>query len=225
VSVVSGVIFDVDGVLVDSYVAHFESWKQLGERHGFGQTEEQFARTFGRTSHEILADLGLGLTNDEMTRLSDEKEAIFRAIISTGFPVMPGAVPLIDSLAEDGFRLAVGSSGPPENVALTLAELGRGSLFRAAVTGADVTRGKPDPEVFLRAAERLELPPESCAVIEDAAPGISAAKRAGMAAIGLVSRGRTSQELAAADHVVHHLAELTPSSIRSLITHISARAD
>lgn len=221
----NAVIFDVDGVLADSYSAHFESWKQLGDRHGFAWTETQFAETFGRTSHEILADLALGLTDDEIARLSDEKESLYRAIISTHFPVMPGALPLIDSLAEDGFRLAVGSSGPPENVALTLSRLGRGSLFQAAVTGADVSRGKPDPEVFLRAAERLELPPASCAVIEDAAPGVSAARRAGMVAIGLVSRGRTTEELAAADQIVHHLSELTPAGIRRLIARNGARSD
>ena len=91
------------------------------------------------------------------------------------------------------------------------------SLFGAVVTGSDVTRGKPDPQVFLLAAGRLGIPPARCAVVEDAPPGIAAAKAAGMTAVGLASTGRTRQSLAAADLVVDALAELTPERIRDLI--------
>ena len=95
--------------------------------------------------------------------------------------------------------------------------LGCAETFAATVTGADVTRGKPDPQVFLTAAERLGLPPQRCVVVEDAQPGVAAAKAAGMAAVGLVSTGRRRAELAAADLVVDALAELSPASLRRLL--------
>jgi HAD superfamily hydrolase (TIGR01509 family) len=125
-------------------------------------------------------------------------------------------VELIDALAAAGFQLAVGSSGPPENVALTLEKLGRADRFAAAVTGADVTRGKPDPQVFLLAAERLDAPPERCAVIEDAAAGIEAANRAGMTSIAVLGT-TTREKLVHAKLTVESLHELSPQRIADLV--------
>ena len=215
-----GCIFDMDGVLIDSYRAHFESWRMIAAEEGLNITEPQFAKTFGRTSREIIAALWGERTCDEaeIRELDRRKEAAFRELIREDFPIMPGAVELLDQLHADGFLLAIRSSGPPENVALTLERLGRRSLFSAVVTGMDVTRGKPDPQVFLLAAERLGLPPERCAVVEDAPAGIEAAHAAGAKAVGLASTGRTHQDLAAADLVVDHLHELSPALLRTLIS-------
>jgi beta-phosphoglucomutase-like phosphatase (HAD superfamily) len=124
---------------------------------------------------------------------------------------------LIDALVADGFRLAVASSGPPKNVQFVMERLGRRSCFGAEVSGADVVRGKPDPQVFLVAAEQLGVAPRQCAVVEDAAAGIAAANAARMLSIGLVSRGRTRKELQVADHVIDRLNELSPESIRQWI--------
>jgi beta-phosphoglucomutase len=129
---------------------------------------------------------------------------------------MDGAIELIDALIADGFQLAVGSSGPPENVALVLEKLGRASKFSAVVTGNDVSRGKPDPQVFQLAAEKLNVPAASCAVVEDAVHGVEAARRAGMASIGLTGTVN-AEALSGADLVVNSVRELTPSRIRELI--------
>jgi beta-phosphoglucomutase len=211
------VLFDIDGVLVDSYGAHWRSWQSLGARYGFTRTEHEFAQTFGRTSREILAELGLGLSAQQVTELSAEKESLYRDLIREHLPIMPGALELIDALTAAGYRLAVASSGPPKNVEFVMEKLGRRSSFGAEVSGADVVRGKPDPQVFLVAAERLGVAPRRCAVVEDAAAGIAAANAAGMTSIGLVSQGRTRDELQAADMVVHRLAELSPETIRKRI--------
>jgi beta-phosphoglucomutase len=215
-----GVIFDMDGVLVDSYQAHFESWRQLGRQIGFEMTERQFVATFGRTSREIIADFWphLATSDAAITALDARKEALFREILADDFPEMEGAVELIDALAAAEVPLAIGSSGPPENVALVLEKLGRRDKFRGVVTGMDVTRGKPDPQVFLLAAERLGLPPARCVVVEDAPAGVSAAKAAGARCIGLASMGRDPQVLAQADRVVRSLQELAPSDFSTLIT-------
>lgn len=211
------VIFDMDGVLVDSYHAHFESWKQLYGEVGVEYTEETFNADFGRTARELLLKtLGNGLTEERLKELDEHKEGLYRDILRQAFPAMDGASELLSALAAAGFRLAIGSSGPPENVALTVERLAGAEQFNATVTGADVTRGKPDPQVFLIAAERLGVPPANCAVVEDAVHGITAAKRAGMTAIALTGTLQRA-ELSAADAVVDSLRQLSVERIRALI--------
>lgn len=213
------VLFDVDGVLVDSFQAHFQSWLILAQENGFSFTREDFTSTFGRTSRDIIAALwpGDNLDSEQIRALDDRKEALFRGLIADDFPAMDGAVELIDALLDAGYLLAVGSSGPPENISLVLERLGREKAFAAVVTGMDVTAGKPDPQVYLLAAERLNIKPARCAVVEDAPAGIAAARAATMASIGLASTGRTVQELGEADLVVRSLGELTPQVIGALI--------
>ncbi len=132
---------------------------------------------------------------------------------------MDGARELIRALHDSGFRLAVGSSGPPENVDLVLEHLGARGLFDAVVNGRDVTCGKPDPQVFLIAARRLGSMPRRCVVIEDAPAGIEAATRAGMASVALLSTGRTREDFGgvAPALVVRSLRDLTPDMLRALV--------
>ena len=130
---------------------------------------------------------------------------------------MPGAEGLLQSLFDAGIALAVGSSGPPENVDLTLDRLRKRPLFAATVHGMDVTRGKPDPQVFLLVAQRLGIPPQHCVVVEDAPLGIAAAKAGGMASVGLASTGRSRSLLAAADLTVDRLSELSSLDFRRLM--------
>jgi beta-phosphoglucomutase len=212
----TAVIFDVDGVLIDSYEAHFQSWLQMFGEQGASFTEEQFRKTFGRTSRDIIAALHGGeLTVEEMDAWDDRKEALYRDIIRKEFPANDGAGELLDSLHAAGFKLGVGSSGPPENILLTLECLGRASLFDAVATRKDVTRGKPDPQVFQIAGERLAVSPEQCVVVEDAPAGIEAANRAGMASVALTGTA-TRTELSHARLVVDSLRELTPEVLRRL---------
>ncbi len=212
----AGVIFDVDGVLVDSYVPHLESWQRLASEIGADIAESQFAATFGRTSRDIISELFDITEADAVQKLDARKESLYREIIRPAVPAMPGAVSLVASLHAAGFRLAVGSSGPPENVALVCEAMGLDAYLSASITGADVTRGKPDPQVFLLAAEGLGLPAARCVVIEDAPAGIEAARAAGMPCIALSSTHERSG-LAAADKIVGNLSELGPADIRSLL--------
>jgi len=181
-------------------------------------TEPQFVATFGWTSREIIRHFWpkLASTSAEVARIDQRKEALYRELISARFPPMDGAVELIDALAAEGFRLAVGSSGPRENVELTLEKLGRRAKFQAAISGSDVTRGKPDPQIFQLAAERLSLPPKRCLVIEDATAGVAAAKAAGAKCLGLASG--PPRDLSAADLVVHSLREVNAELVRQLLS-------
>ncbi len=212
-------IFDMDGVLIDSYAAHFRSWREVAATEGIDFNETMFAHSFGRTSREIIDYVwGSGrLSDDEIAALDMRKEAAFRDLVEGDFPVMPGIRDVLTALSQSGFRLAVGSSGPPENIALALGKIDRGELFDAIVTGADVSRGKPDPQVFLLAAERLGVAPSRCAVIEDAPAGVAAANAAGMASVGFVSTGRSWSELGAARAIVGSAEQIAPPMLCELI--------
>lgn len=217
-----GAIFDLDGTLVDSYDAHLDAWRLVARELGHELAVEQFQRQFGRTNEPIIAEIcewaGRAVPDAAgVAAIAERKESLYRARIAAAFPVMPGGPALLQSLDAAGWRLAVGSSGPPENVRVAVAGLGAESLFRHCVTGADVSRGKPDPEVFLLAAERLGVPPRRTIVVEDAPAGIEAARRAGMACVGLASKGRAREELAGADLVVDALAALSPERLEALL--------
>ncbi len=211
------VIFDVDGVLTDSYAPHFLSWQRMFGELDRSFTEDQFRATFGRTNRDIFGELYEGsLAEEQLRAWGDRKEVLYREIIAEKFTAMPGAVELIDALVDEGIKVGVGSSGPPENIRVTLEKLERAHRVGAVVTAVDVTRGKPDPQVFLIAAERLGVPPARCAVVEDAVQGVEAASRAGMTSIGLTST-TTREKLSHATLVVDRLEELSPARIRSLI--------
>jgi beta-phosphoglucomutase len=217
-----GVIFDMDGVLVDSYKTHFESWRALAEERALRMVgEEEFASFFGRTNRDIIPEIwGTDLSAGTISELDARKEVLYRALLERDFPAMDGARELIDDLRDAGFLLAVGSSGPPENIEQTLRGLGRASAFSAVVTKEDVKRGKPDPQVFLLAAERMGLEPSRCAVVEDAPVGVSAALSGGMTAIGLIGTAR-ADELGRGHLVVESLRELTPDRIADLIQSVT----
>ena len=216
------VIFDLDGTLIDSYTAHFQAWTALAADLGHTLQEAEFQKQFGRKNEPILEELHgwLGLPSPDeatMATLATTKEERFRSIIGPSFPEMEGASQLIGSLRDAGWRLAVGSSAPRENIDFCLAKFQAvGVKFDAVACGSDVKHGKPAPDVFLLAAERLGVPADQCIVVEDAAPGVEAANRAGMTSVGLCSMGRTREELAAADLVVGTLHELNPDSLDAL---------
>jgi beta-phosphoglucomutase len=213
-----GVIFDMDGVLVDSYGAHLHSWQDAAERFGVHMSEGDFAHSFGRTSREIIRALWPGKFDDEqVARFDAIKEQRYREILERDFPEMPGASELIADLHDAGFRLAIGSSGPPPNVELVKRKIRNGKLIKATVTGTEVKHGKPHPDVFLTAATKISVEPKNCAVIEDAPVGIEAAKRAGMIAIGLVGTAKGQALEARADLVVDSLNAINALRVGQLI--------
>ncbi|MFY9251926.1 MAG: HAD family phosphatase [Fuerstiella sp.] len=205
-----GVIFDVDGVLVDSYEAHFQTWRSCARLHGRDCTEAEFAKAFGRTSREVMRETwDANLTDQEIAVFEDQKEAMYREFIAKNFPEMPGATSLVKTLAAAGIPMAIGSSGPPLNVQAVVKHLNASDTIRTVITGADVKVGKPNPEVFLLGAKGMGMAPERCIVLEDAPPGIEAALAAGMKCLGVVSRGRTQPELHKAHAHVTDLTEVT----------------
>ncbi len=212
-----GVIFDMDGVLVDSADAHLRSFQQLARENGGEVTEAQFAKAFGRQNRDIIPIL-IGETDEAAVNLlADRKEAIYRDLVRDHMPVVDGAVSLIESLYGRGAKLAVGSSGPLPNIELVLHALGVREKMDAIVSGDDVTRGKPHPDVFIQSCQRLGLPPNRCIVIEDAPAGIQAAKAAGTYAVAIMIHNAKG-DFPEADLVVHRLDDLTVDVLLSLIS-------
>jgi beta-phosphoglucomutase len=212
-----GVIFDVDGVLLDSYQMHFECWLALAAEDGILITESDFRSLFGRRGQEIARQVwGPEVTEQQVVSIHRRKQALYRESLQRNLPAMDGAVQLIDGLVEAGLVLAVGSSAPSANVEMTLEGLGRKQVFSAIVTGSDVTQGKPDPRVFLLAAQRMGLEPSHCAVIEDAPAGIAAAVTGGMTAIALLGTA-PADRFPQAHLVIDSLHQLSPKRITDLI--------
>jgi len=219
------VIFDMDGVLIDSYRAHFLSWKQIAQSLGHDMGEDEFAATFGQTNRDILRHLYPSLSPESCAALGEKKEETFREIIKKDFPAMDGASELLTELHKAGAILAVGSSAPPENIRTVLDHL-PGSEYVAAVTnGSEITRGKPDPEVFLKTCEKIGLPSSRCIVVEDAPVGVSAARAAGCAVIAITGTA-TKEQLNEADLVVTSLRQLSLRAfiglLESIAEHVTA---
>ncbi len=211
------VLFDMDGVLVDSYEPHWTSWQTTCAARGFDIDRDLFARLFGRTFRAFAeAITGRDLPEAELNAWYAEKEAVYRDSIQRDFPAMPGAPELIRALDDAGWMLAIGSSGPRENVDLVRRRLPEGHRFREAVSGDDLAHSKPHPEVFQKAAARLGLPAERCVVIEDSVHGLQAARAAGARAVGLTGTTDRDALTEEADLVVDTLSDLTPARLSAL---------
>ncbi len=215
-----GVIFDMDGVLVDSGAAHHESWRRLAAQYGIEISAQRFQESFGRPSRDIIRLIwGPQVSDADIARYDAEKETVYRGLISGRVPLMPGCRELLARLHAAGLWLAVATSGPPENLDLVIDECGLRRFFRALVHGFDVRCGKPAPDCFLLAAQRLQLPAERCLVVEDAPVGIQAALAAGMRTVALVgTHGAAALRAAGAARIVDQLTEITPELVTDLLS-------
>lgn len=213
-----GAIFDWDGVLIDSSRHHEESWERLAREAGYRLPAGHFLKGFGMKNEAIIPAI-LDWTSDpaEIARLSLRKEELYRDIIrERGISPLPGAREFLERLAAAGIPMVIGSSTHRLNIETSLELLGLRGMMRALVTAEDVSRGKPDPEVFLKAAAALGKPPSDCVVFEDAPVGIEAALAGGMAAVG-VSTTHPAAGLSRARLVVARLDELDAERLEALV--------
>jgi HAD superfamily hydrolase (TIGR01509 family) len=195
------VLWDLDGVLVDSTQYHYEAFRQLVGEFGRDLAEAEFAPLFGLPNNTILTRLLGELPPHRVQALAARKEHLFRQRIGGRVRALPGAEGLVRRLSTSRIHQAIVSSAPQANVQLVLRSLGFEEAFSVIVGEEDVVRGKPDPEGFLTAAARLEVQPARCVVLEDAPAGLTAAKAAGMRCVG-VATTRAAEKLAHADVVV-----------------------
>lgn len=210
------VIFDWDGVIVDSSAHHERSWEILAARRGLDLPVDHFKRGFGKKNNVIIPDLGWADAPGDVEALAREKEEIYRNLIRQhGIEPLPGVRPLLSALAAEGIPAAIGSSTERANLDLPLDMMGLREFFRVIVSGEEVEHGKPDPSIFLLAAQRLGIPPANCLVIEDAHVGIEAARRAGIPVLAVATTHPTS-ELTAADAAVDSLDNIHPADLAKI---------
>jgi len=205
-----GAIFDWDGVIIDSSRHHEKSWELLAQEEGLPLPPDSFRLGFGRKNQIIIPEIYRWSTDPaEIERLGNRKEEIYRELMAQDeLEPLPGVREWLEKLALAGVPRAVGSSTPRANLDVSMSRLGLADLFNTIVAAEDVTLGKPNPEVFLKAAARIQRRPECCVVFEDAHAGIAAAHAGGMRAIGIATT-HPVEELGAADLAVRSLGELS----------------
>lgn len=215
------VIWDVDGTLVDTAEHHFLAWQRFAADAGLPFTRADFAATFGWRNPEIVRKLfDPAASNEKCADIGLRKETLYRAMVREhGTALLPGVETLLKAFADQGWPQAVGSSAPRENLDLLLTITNTRPYFAAVVSGEDVTRGKPDPEVFLTAAAKLGADPRRCVVFEDAVAGVEAARAAGMRCVAVTFVGHHPTDklrAAGAELVVGSLDEVTAERVEGL---------
>jgi beta-phosphoglucomutase family hydrolase len=210
-------IFDMDGTIVDNMAYHTASWVEFFRRRGRDIDEHEFfLRTAGRQGHEIMREyIRADLSDAECTALNAEKEEVYRELYQPHRKTVAGFDALVTEAKSAGIVLAVATSAPIENIVFTLDGLDIRRYFDAVVGAADVKRGKPEPDVFLKAAEACGTAPENCVVFEDAPLGVEAARRAGMPAVALTTT-LPAEAFEGFDNLLATAADLTGIALDAL---------
>ncbi len=209
------VIWDLDGVIIDSAEAHRQAWQRLAQEEGIQLSDADFWATFGKRNDDIIPVIWGPQPLERVQALANRKEAYFRELIRKTAAPLPGSIELLRGLHEAGFLQALASSAPIENIQLISEVLGLRQYLTALVSGETVARGKPAPDIFLKAAKELGIDPGQCLVIEDAVAGVQAAHAAGMRRIA-VAGNRDIPGLREAELMVKSLTEVDVARVRSL---------
>lgn len=210
------VIWDLDGVILDSADEHRRAWHRLAEDEGIVFTDADFWATFGKRNNDIIPHYWNVTSAKHLQELADRKETYFREFVRETAAFLPGAEELMRGLHEAGFAQALASSTPVVNIKLISELLGLERYLEAFVSGETVERGKPAPDIFLRAAQELRVPANMSVVMEDAIAGVQAAHAAGMRCIAVAGE-RDLPGLRAADLMVKDLTEVDVERVRALI--------
>jgi beta-phosphoglucomutase family hydrolase len=214
-------IFDMDGTLADTMPHHQLAWNALIARLGLATDREAFHQwSSGLVNKEIIPRLlGRAVSAQELHDISEQKEAHYRELFRPQLRTIDGVMPFLQRARAAGFLQAVGSAAPPSNIDFVLDGLDLRQFFKTVVSGADVQRGKPDPEIFLQVAERLGVSPANCVVFEDSPAGVEAARRAGMSCVVVTTMQSHAQIAAlgeATAHVSHIIANFNDVALDSL---------
>lgn len=219
-----GVVFDLDGVLIDSHNQHERSWFQLAEEIGKSLTKEQFKESFGMRNVMCIPHVFSWTSpedHEQIRLLGDRKEELYRELLrADGIEPLPGVVALLQSLTGAGVSFSLGSSTSRKNIEVCFAATGLDRFFGPFYTGAeDVTRGKPFPDVFLEAAAKIDRSPTRCLVIEDAHVGVEAGLAAGMKVLAVTTtHPRESFIESGVVRIVDSLTEIDAATVLDLLS-------
>ena len=211
------VIFDMDGVIIDSNPFHKISLRQFCEKYGYHLSDQELInKIYGRTNKEWIANLFGALSNEELMRYGEEKEALFREIYKNDISALKGLPEFLKGLKEINIPVAIGTSAPRSNVDFVLSHTELESYFSTILDESDVEHGKPNPEIYLKVAARLGYEPSRCVVFEDSLSGVESARRAGAKVVG-VATTHSFEELNHTDFVIRDFADLDPASLFSTV--------
>ncbi len=213
------VLWDVDGVLVDSAEQHRQAWEQLAREHGFPYSDEAFWAGFGQRNSDVIPQMfAVHGPPEHVSALAERKEAIYRALLERQAAPLPGAVELMAALRASGYRQALASSAPEENIRTIVRLLGVGAYLDGVVSGETVAHGKPAPDIFLAAATKVGVPSQRCLVIEDAVAGVRAAHAGGMRCLAVRRAGQADAPgLEQAEYVADSLAHVDVELVGQLL--------
>lgn len=212
-----GVIFDMDGVIVDSNPYHKISLKEFVSRYGYELSDEQLLKKiYGRTNREWLTELFGKLPEEQLTEYAEEKEALYRKLFNDDIKPVKGLIKFLDLLNDNKVLRAIGTSAPRSNVDFTLAKTNTIKYFPTILYDAFVTHSKPHPEIYLKSAEALGLPNNQCIVIEDSLSGVEAGQRAGSKVIGITTT-HSREELSHCDLIIDDFENLTVEALEKLV--------
>ncbi len=217
-------LFDMDGTMVDSMPWHARSWVAFAREVGLPPPDAGFfRRTTGLTGVEVMREFFGERPAAELRARVERKEAIYRELFGPAFREVRGFGAFADAARGAGVKVACATAGDADNIAFVLDHLGRRGFFDAVVGAHDVLRGKPHPDLFLLAAQRMGVDPAQCLVFEDAPHGIEAARRAGMRAVAIATT-LPPDELGAPDHVVARAIDFTTLNVGDLLAHVAVPA-
>jgi beta-phosphoglucomutase len=212
-----GVIFDMDGVIVDSNPFHKVALKEFCSGHGYELSDEQLLKKiYGRTNREWITELFGKLPEDQLLEYTEEKEALYRKLFADDIRPLKGLVRFLDLLNEHKVLRAIGTSAPRSNVDFTLNKTNIVKYFPTILNDTFVTHSKPHPEIYLKSAEALGLPNSQCIVIEDSLSGVEAGKSAGSKVIG-VTTTHSRSELSHCDLIIDDFEGLTIEMLERLV--------
>jgi beta-phosphoglucomutase len=203
-------LFDMDGVIVDSNPVHKIALKQFCEKHGFHLSEKQLKeKIYGRTNKDWIPAIFGRITSDQLKQYADEKEALFRKLYEDSIKPVDGLISFLELLEKQEFVKAIATSAPRENVDFTLLRTGTGKYFETILDESFVSKGKPDPEIYIKTAEAIRFDPRSCIVLEDSLSGVKSGKAAGCKVVAITTT-HSRAELAEADHIIENFSGLDP---------------
>lgn len=207
---IKAVLFDMDGLMIDSEPLHYQAFNTIFQKYGkFLSKEENDQRYIGITDTDAAEDMvqrfGLPISANQLVQEVQDK---YKKIIVHGIPGQPGLLELLKDLKDHGYQTSIASGSTIEEIEMVIKGLGIGGYMDSYTSAYEVDKGKPAPDVFLKAAERLEVRPEECLVLEDAPSGILAAKLAGMLRYAIPTEQTKDKDFSQANRVLGSLSEV-----------------
>lgn len=203
-------IFDMDGTMINNMVYHKKAWQEFLKRHGIGLTEDEFRQKISGKKNNQIFELVFGkkLDAESEAAFTEEKEGIYRELFAPDIKEVAGLIDTIATLHERGIKTAIATTAPAKNRDFALKSLGLEDKFEVILGDEHVSQGKPHPEIYLLAAEKLGVSPSKCLVFEDSPPGVASGKNAGMTVVGILS-SHSAHEVSDADYTVNDFTDIT----------------